>query len=275
MERGESGKPRMNEPLDPTRYVIVGMARSGTTAVHRALYGHPNVCAIDDEIRVQPFFSLGVATFTVGGKNDWERRRSALPLFDAITRYRPESPNPEGRLVGYCGTPDFPKREIRAHGLKVAIPTAEDATLLVDSLQLDFPGVRVVHVRRSDWVAQCASLERAMKSGVWHSFAEKREATGSVERMTIPELRFRKYVQMALEVEAQLARLKSSHDVFDFSYEQDLQGGRAGVWPEIFRFLGVPEIGPTWMRSSKVAPPIDSFLENAAELHGILSELRP
>lgn len=265
----------MTGPLHSTRYVIVGMARSGTTAVHRAIYGHPNICAIDDEIRVQPFFSLGVATFTVGGKNEWERRRSALPLFDAITRYRPEEPNPDGRLVGYCGTRAFPKHEIRAHGLKVAIPNAEDAGLLVESLQLDFPGVKIVHVRRNDWVAQCASLERAMKSGVWHSFAEKREATGSVERMTIPEPRFRKYVQMANEVEAQLARLGRSHEVFDFSYEQDLEGGRSEVWLEVFRFLGVPEIAPVWMRSSKVAPPLESFLENTAELQGILTEMRP
>jgi hypothetical protein len=120
---------------DKTRYVIVGMARSGTTATHNAVFGHPNVCAMADEFRVDPFFTKGVACFTVGGNNKWERRINYNALFDAVTKYPVGRPDPDGkRLIAYNGTPSVPKQENLAHGLKVAIPSAEDAKNLVDSL---------------------------------------------------------------------------------------------------------------------------------------------
>ena len=42
------------------RFVIVGMARSGTTVTLQALQGHPDVRTAMDEIRVDPFFTRGI-----------------------------------------------------------------------------------------------------------------------------------------------------------------------------------------------------------------------
>jgi len=260
-----------------TRYIIVGMARSGTTATHRALYGHPNVCAMADELHVDPFFTKGVSCFTVGGENHWERSHGYLGLFDAVTLYEAEAPDPEGkRLIAYCGTPDLPKQTIHANGLKVAIPNAEDARLLVDGLQQYFGGLKIIHVRRRDWLAQCASLERAMQSGVWHSWTgtggEGKAAAN--EKLTIPAQQFTAYMQMAEDTESQLARLGQSHEVCEFSYEDDLLANPGGCWAKLFEFLGVRAMEPTWMSSSKVAPPIDDFVENAAELRRLLDARR-
>ena len=80
--------------MDRVRYVIVGLARSGTTATHAAIYGHPHICAMADELRVSPFFTSGVATFTVSGENQYERRIASDRIFDAITIYPPRAPDP-------------------------------------------------------------------------------------------------------------------------------------------------------------------------------------
>jgi hypothetical protein len=99
-----------------TRYLIVGMARSGTTVTHRALYGHPKVCALDDEIRVDPFFTRGIEAFTVGGANPWERENGSLQLFDALTSFEPGDPDPSGLWRPVSGTPS-PARQ--RHGKKL------------------------------------------------------------------------------------------------------------------------------------------------------------
>ncbi len=259
-----------------TRYIIVGMQRSGTTATHRALFGHPNICAMDDEFRVEPFFTKGVACFTVGGINRWERLRNYNRLFDAVTISPTIAPDPEGkRLIAYGGTPRFPKQELRANGLKVAIPSAADAKLLVDSLVEYFQGLKVIHVRRDDWVAQYASLLRAQKSGKWHSWSAAKGANQTAPgKFAIAVEDFTAYVRMAQEIEAQLARLLGTHEVCEFSFENDLESNAAGAWDRLFGFLGVPPMAPEWMGSSKVAPPVDEFVENAAELRQVLARLR-
>lgn len=258
-----------------TRYIIVGMQRSGTTATNRALFGHPNICAMADEFAVDPFFTKGVACFTVGGQNRWERLRNYARLFDAVTIYPADTPDPEGkRLIAYCGTPKHPKQEVRANGLKVAIPSANDARLLVESLREYFRDLRVVHVRRADWVAQYASLLRAQKSGQWHSWTTANPPAALPERLTIPVDAFTNYVRMALEIEGQLLRLRETHQVCEFNYESDLEHA-AGAWDRLFEFLGVLPMQPDWMGSSKVAPPVEEFVTNVAELRQALARLRP
>lgn len=254
-----------------TRYVIVGMARSGTTATHVALYGHPQVCAMADEVRVDPFFTRGVACFTVGGKNEWERARSYQPLFDALTRYRPEAPDPEGkRLIAYNGTPQLPKADLLAHGLKVAIPSAEDAQRLVECLQDHFRWAKIIHVRRRDWLAQFASLSRALSTGVWHTSGDKKDPGKAHEPMHLLPQQFEKYLEQCAEIERQLFRLRSSHETLEFRYEEELATDDARRFDRIFEFLGVPAIAPTWLKLTKTAPPLESYVANTAELRTML-----
>jgi hypothetical protein len=262
--------------MDKIRYVIVGMARSGTTATHNAIFGHPNVCAMADEFRVDPFFTKGIACFTVGGKNTWERKVNYDALFDAVTKYPVGKPDPEGkRLIAYNGTPSVPKRENLAHGLKVAIPSAEDAKNLVDSLQDFFPRMRIIHVRRADWVAQFASLERAQSTGVWHTREERPAASQSDEKLTLSTQKFSAYLKMATEVEQQLHRLHESHAVCEFSYEQDLLPNDPRRAHRLFEFLDLEGMDPTWMRLTKTAPPLEDFVANVDELRAIMTAHRP
>ncbi|MFT4512585.1 MAG: LPS sulfotransferase NodH [Planctomycetota bacterium] len=257
---------------DKIRYVIVGLARSGTTAAHNAVFGHPNVCAMADEFRVDPFFTKGVACFTVGGNNTWERKINYNALFDAVTKYPSGNPDPAGkRLIAYNGTPSVRKKENLAHGLKVAIPSATDAKNLVDSLQEFFPQMRIIHVRRADWVAQFASLARAKNTGVWHTREENPAASQPGEKMTLSPKEFSAYLAMATEVEQQLQRLHESHAVCEFSYEQDLLPNDPSTAHRVFEFLGLEAMDPTWMRLTKTAPPLEEFVANVDELRAIMT----
>ena len=259
-----------------TRYIIVGMARSGTTATHNAVYGHPNVCANADEFRVDPFFTKGVTCFTVGDHNVWERMRNYERLFDAVTIYPAGTPDPEGkRLIAYNGTPDAPKRELHANGLKVAIPSANDAELLVDSLQEFFANMKVIHVRRNDWLAQFASLHRAKNTGVWHTRDDKPDERGSAgDKMRLEPDQFAKYIDMAAEIERQLMRLRESHDVCEFDYERDLLPNDPKAMHRVFEFLGLEPMDPMWMRLTKTAPPLEDFVDNVDALRAMLDEHR-
>jgi transposase len=259
-----------------TRYLIVGMARSGTTVTHRALYGHPNVCALDDEIRVDPFFTRGIEAFTVGGANPWERENGSLQLFDALTSFEPGDPDPSGRwLVSYCGTQGPPKAQQLAHGMKVAINSKREADALVESLQRHFSGLRIIHVRRRDLVAQCASLERAVASGIWHSFASTPEARKEApSKLSICLNKFRSYLQCAREVEESLASLHSTHEVEVVDFERDIESDPESCWQRLFRFLDLVPIKPDWVRSKKVAPQVSDYVENADELRRLMKDSR-
>src|SRR5262245_41961296 len=105
------------------RYVIIGCPRSGTTAVHLALKGHPQVSALNDEMQVSPFFDKGLAAFTFGHEPEEERQITHGLLFDAIT--------------SVMATP-----ETRARGLKVCPRSPWQANVVVNALRANFSDVK-------------------------------------------------------------------------------------------------------------------------------------
>lgn len=254
---------------NPTRYVIIGMARSGTTVTSRALTGHRNVMGPDDEFKVHPFFTEGMKTFTVGGPRFWERERNAYKLFDAVTIYHDRTPDPSGALAHYCGTPDNPKGDVMACGFKVAIAEAAEAEQLVESLQRFYKQLRIIWVRRRDWVAQFASLEKAKVTGGWHSWSEKNQDAPTEFEFSVDGFRY--YFDDGVRTEQAFEQLRATHEVCEFVYEDDITGGR---WARLFEFLDVPVLDPFWLSSKKVSPPIEDYVKNAAELRAEFARLR-
>lgn len=226
-----------------TRFLIVGMQRSGTTVTHHCLGGHPQVSLTTDEVSTDPFFSKGLSVFTTGRESFAARRRGYQRLFDAISLAATDRP-------------------VRAAGLKVALASPEDAVDLVECVREYFEGLKVVMVRRADLVAQCGSLYRAMRTGQWHAFGKK--AGGADEKISIPLEEFDVYVRNCRRIEAQLDRLKATHPVCELLYERDIEKGLDK--DRLFDFVGVDRLPAAWMEMQKVSPPAEKFIANHAEL---------
>ncbi|MEM7199608.1 MAG: sulfotransferase [Planctomycetota bacterium] len=237
------------------RFVTIGLRRSGTTVTHLALKGHPNVSGLGDEVKVAPFFTDGLYTFTVGQRSEKERRLCYGALFDAITMTKPRLGEAE-------------ESAIAANGLKVAIGTVKEAEALVAGLQTYFPEVKIVHVRRADAVARFASLVLARTTGRWHSWT-KGAAADPVEAMRADPTEFEEFYRRTEAAHQRLAVLHSSHEVFPLSYERDILDGAPACYERAFGFLGVAPMPPTWLRSEKVAPPIDRIFSNVDELRDL------
>lgn len=223
-------------------YIIIGCARSGTTVTHLALKGHPNVYALNDEIRIPPFFlnPLSLVTF---GNNTKAETELFLPLFFNLVT----SINPEGK-------------NIQAKGLKTAVAFPGDAALFVEKVQKYLPHVHIIFVNRKDYVAQYASLVRAAKTGQYHSWGKAKK---QINRIRLNKFRYYSYLLDCLETRDNIHRLKKTHRFCEFLYEEDITNRN---YSKIFNFLEIEDISPSWLRSEKIAPNPEDFIVNYFEL---------
>jgi hypothetical protein len=243
----------MSMPSDPTRYLIVGCPRSGTTAVHLALKGHPQVSALNDEMRILPFFDKGLATFTFGHEPEEERRVTQRALFDAIT--------------SVDATP-----ATRALGLKVCAATPWEANILVKALRANFPDAKVVLIDRSDLVAQYGSLQNARRTGVWHSWYPSAGKTEAPPRK-LNRWMFERYALECLDTMRILHALEESHAVFVCKYDA-LVADETATYRSIFSFIGLDDVQIDWFQAKKVMPSPQRYIANYDELTRALATLR-
>lgn len=220
---------------EPTRFVIVGMQRSGTTVTHDYLQGHPEVATPTEEVHAA-FFAAGDAS---GPR--------FLDVFDHVA----------GRQSGH-----------RAVGLKTALPWAAHAVRIADRLR-QVPAVRVVLVERADLVAQLGSLRRAQSVGTWHRDRQT-QSDRSGMRIRIGADEFAHYVA---EVEQSLAPLRGLDGgrLLRLGYERDIASSRFGA--ELSAFLGITPRGSEVVRLAKVAPAAADYIEDHAALRRLQDEL--
>ena len=264
---------QLDGPAARRRFLIVGMARSGTTVTHQALQGHPNVRSNMDEVKVDPFFTRGLASFTVGGQNDYERDHGYGLMIDALTLI-PCSMRTPG-LMGYGGLEDVPKGEVLANGIKVAVGNAKQAEMVVSALtgHTSLAELAVIRVIRRDLVAQHASLQRAVRTGRWHSFSQPtNQGVAPNAPFEIPEEQFRGYCRDAVVALEKLGELRGTHRLLDLSYEDEIAALGSDAFQRVFEFLGLPEVDISWIGSKKVAPSVDRYVTNAARLYEIQRE---
>ena len=233
------------------RFIVVGMQRSGTTVTASQLKRHPQVSASSDEVFVSPMFTQGTSAMTAGGEGYLERKAGYLGLFDTLTR-------------------SYANSATRACGLKVALNSYEDAIDFANCLREFLPEVAVIMVHRTDLVAQYASLVRAEATAQWHAVPGDLEATDETLRLDPSD--FERYATTCHRATAQLRMLEATHDLFEISYEHDIEGG-AG-FDGMFRFLGLqpPESHRDSMR--KVSPPPREYVENYDELRELAAQLQ-
>jgi hypothetical protein len=206
------------------------------------------VSALNDEVRVSPFWDRGLATFTFGHETAEEREKGLLALFDAVTS------------VGASA-------ESRAFGAKCCVSSPAEARLLVGSARRKVPGLKHIVVVRRDLVAQYGSLLRARSGGAWHSW--RRPEHHPAARIRIRPLLFDRYVVTALDT---LAILCTAHPVHYADYER-IVADEPSELREIFRYLDLPDVAVDWCRGEKVSPPAAAYIDNYYEMRSRLNLL--
>lgn len=182
-----------------TRYMVVGMPRSGTSATHFCLRGHPSISAVKEEVGVDPFLTEGMAAFTF--EDPGTQNPGVSALFDAMTSIQSVS-DPEAR------------------GMKLTTGSKALARSFVNGVQEYLPDVRIILVLRRDLVARFGSLVKARKTGVWDGIHD-----GSVPELRLDPHEFAEYAIESYEIRRMLRELEETHAVMELSYEEVILEG--------------------------------------------------
>lgn len=234
------------------RYLIVGCPRSGSTVIHLLLKGHPNIAALNDELKVSPFFTEGISTFTFGNDLVEEKNLSFSVLFDAITSIAAKD-----RTV--------------VSGAKCICHSPTRASALVNRLQTHLKDLKIILIVRKDLVAQYGSMIHARKSGIYHSWYKGFE-NRETHQLTINKWLFIGYATNCLDTLNVLRELHKTHDIVECVYE-DLLVSPGRVYKQLFDFLDVPQVNVTWLKSKKVMPDPEKYIRNYSEMRSLLAQL--
>ena len=235
--------------MERTRYLIIGSARSGTTALHLAVLGHPNAAALVDELRLTPLLVQGRDVFTKGNDPENDRALMLPAVYDALTTLNADE-------------------NTTAHGAKVVCNSPRAASAMVSVLQQQLPNLKIIMVRRKDLVAQFGSGIIGRRSGVMHAWnpgAKER----LIDKIAISRLQFTAFAASRLRTYKVLASLAESHEVMNVDYESLLDDAQ-GVYRSLYKFLGLSEVRATWVAATKVLPPPDQYILNYASMEARL-----
>lgn len=235
-----------------TRYLIIGWSRSGTTITHLAIKGHPNVAALNDELKVDPFFTKGISAFTHGNDYHEEKQRGYSSLFNALT------------LI-------MSNEQTLAHGVKIACNSHKMARRLVRVLQENLQDLKVIIIVRKDLVAQLGSAMSGKKSGIMHSWYKEFEQR-KIKQLTIKKWRFTSFVINVFKMYDVLRELKKTHEVLEIHYE-DLLKNPNRFYSSLFGFLNLPVMEPVWIESKKVMPAPETYIKNYQSLKKRLADI--
>jgi hypothetical protein len=232
---------------DMSRYIVIGPGRSGTTVTHLLLRGHPDVAAVSDELRAKAIFDEGLNYFASGklhGDELVEGRRGIMDLF-----------------FNLCGGD-----QAVCSGVKFAVVTAHEAEVIVNYLQSELKDVKVIITSRDDVLAQYASLVKARKTGHWHSWTANAEKAATTVRLNRYE--YSSYYKDNQRILESLRSLKETHDCIEINFEADLMSGTA-YQAKLFKFLGLRELEPDWLKSKKVSPPAEEYVQNYQQIKNL------
>lgn len=230
----------MNASTNYLRYLVLGLGRSGTTAIHFALKGHPNVSALNDEVKVE-FFSEGLSTFTQRDDNELEKKTGYNLLFDSIAGI-------------------FANKETKAIGMKCVPADVKATKILTNAIRKHFPDIKIILLNRKDITAQYGSMVRAQTTGEWHSWRQPEHP--STTQIKINKHLFKKYILRSSLKFNELKTLANSHDLLEVGYEDCLLSENGPDFSKVFDFLGLPKLSATWLNCDKVAPPPEKYISN-------------
>ena len=222
------------------KYIIIGPARSGTTVTHLILKGHPQVSALNDEVRIMELFGKGISTYTFGNNLQDETTKGFRKAYD---------------LLALLNT--GPKTKVA--GIKCAVGSIEAARVFVERIKMSFPDVSIILTVREDILAQFGSLERARKTNLYHSWVK--EKIKSPLSITVDKGMYSHYFLSNIQIIDILRGLKQTNRFLEISYEKDILPS-LDYCNKLYEFLELEHMEPTWVDSKKVALPPREFISN-------------
>ncbi|MEM7209455.1 MAG: sulfotransferase [Pseudomonadota bacterium] len=229
-----------------TRLLLIGYQRSGSTAVKTICTRHPQVAYFGGDLQINPFFTRGFASFTIGYQSKAASERGIRALFDTI-----------------CGLEA--NEETRCLCAKVVCNSPESAKKLAESITKNIPEMKIILVRRHDLVAQYGSRSKARLTGVAHSWDTKYVSSEPSTTVSINKHLLARFVHVVEQTYAELDKLRENHDVLDVSYEE-FDKDNAGTRREIEQFIGLDEVPLGEMHSTKVSPAPEDYIRQYKQL---------
>ena len=225
------------------RYLIVGPTRSGTTALHLLLAGHPHISVFTGELQFSRL-AAGLHQFSVRGYvSDEEERRGRLALFDAVTG---SSKTAQTRVLGAKTTFNAPQATARC----------------AQTLREHFPDISIVVPVRRDMVAHYGSRARLRTTGIAHSW-NQRDASGDQEMVSIDRWLLANSVLINLENYRALRRMSQFTDYIEVDYESFAEDNEK-TYRRLLQFLDLDYVAPDWLRARRLHPKPESYIAGYA-----------
>lgn len=222
----------------PVRFLIVGMQRSGTTVMQELLTGHSDIAGSKRELSNMLFRRFDEPYYATPLPPTAEHEMH-LRLFDAL-----------------AGLDD---QTFAGH--KIASGTPMQAKVLHERVTEHFRDLKIIRVKRSDALAGCASFYRAQTTNVWHNRGQKLKKT----KIKLPKGYITQYIYMWWKINQTFEQFSETHDIFDVSYESDIETGEIFHDPAVFEFLGAKHQTVDWITMKKLSPPLSESIINFEE----------
>lgn len=225
------------------RFVIVGVARTGSTVLISLLNAHSRAVCFGEIFRSPDAIGWDVRPF------------AGAPDPAQLARYRADPVAFMQREVYRRWPP-----RIRAAGFKIFCYHAREAPFAAvwDALAAQ-RDIAVIHVKRRNRLAQLVSLRRAHLTNMWSSTSP---GAARAPRLRLDPDACARHFAETERMEREADALFAGHPLLQVAYE-DLDADQAGEMARVFDFLGLPR--------ERVATPLarqrGDRLETAVENH--------
>lgn len=243
------------------RFLIVGMQRSGTTALLEAVGALEGVTTNYREAAPRLFYDGCGAyyhsrtdLFGDKGADTGDKPPASLRLFD---------------LICELGTVSESER-IRC--LKVATGQHQEAKSMVDGILCDFDDLRIIHVKRNDVIAACASFHFARKSRVFHVYNWE---DAPKPRFTLDREYLLNYMFNWFHINEELTRLADHRQTHTYIYERDILTGGFIQSNNLPRVLGLTGVRVRNLTLKKSLPDKSEMIENLSECEDLVGKVMP
>ena len=236
-----------------TRFVIVGIARTGSTMLINLLNAHG--------CKVRAFGELFREPDAIG----WDVRPYRDYQSPRLLRLYNEDPC---RIPRHQSLGRWPRGQ-GAVGFKIFYYHAREARQsAVWSYLARNDRIRVIHIRRRNILAQFLSLKLAHATNVWSSTGAPRHDAVPV-RLEVEDCR--RHFEWVRSLEAEADALFSGHRKLDMDYE-DSAADHEREMSAVQRFLGVPEQELEAGTRRQRTAPLDAAIANYAELQAAFAD---